>query len=467
MRIVYDGVSHAGKTTNLKQLSALFGTQRGSDLQSPGEVDGRTTYFDWVQLVAGAVCGFALTCEILTVPGQVVLTPRRRHLLKSADVVVYVCDSATAQLERCKEGLRVLREVSRSRARGLPFIVQANKQDNVDALAGPALSMALGLGAEQVVESIATEGIGVVDTFVWAVRTVSREIQSQTEAHDLRIDVRRAPTAHHVFEGVAAERMDPEWAAELLLEQTLAQMRIEQDLTVAPSRGVSELARKNGSRTLHAPPRLPAGDVPTGFIWPAHTGRETLRRLMTRSDAGKPSNSKGLTELRLGGHVLRTCPEQRFEDKEQARQALVRAARERTQLENLLAPDTVLVVSEAADGATWIWTVMRALATIEDSLDQSNQRRALVRAYAEAVADAIAVTIKRGIRLNLGPRSFGLDAGAARYIGDLGSGPMAEPAEQVQLVVRQLEALGGDAAQFREDLDRRLAQRPPAERLGT
>ena len=58
VRVVYDGVASAGKTTNLRQLAELFATQRTCELFSPAEMDGRTLYFDWLQIAAGMVCGF-------------------------------------------------------------------------------------------------------------------------------------------------------------------------------------------------------------------------------------------------------------------------------------------------------------------------------------------------------------------------------------------------------------------------
>ena len=62
VRVVYDGVAFAGKTTNLKQLCTLFAAQRSNELHTPAELRGRTLFFDWMQIMAGAVCGFPLLC---------------------------------------------------------------------------------------------------------------------------------------------------------------------------------------------------------------------------------------------------------------------------------------------------------------------------------------------------------------------------------------------------------------------
>ena len=111
VRVVYDGAASAGKTTNLRQLATLFAARHATEVHSESEVEGRTLYFDWMQIHAGAVAGVPLLCQIISVPGQVALTPRRRHLLSTADVVVYVCDSSGAAVERAREGLRVLEAV--------------------------------------------------------------------------------------------------------------------------------------------------------------------------------------------------------------------------------------------------------------------------------------------------------------------------------------------------------------------
>ena len=179
VRVVYDGVACAGKTTNLRQLCLLFAAQRCSAVTSPAELHGRTLFFDWMQIMAGAACGFPLLCQVLSVPGQVVLGPRRRHLLGSADVIVYVCESHEAAIAAAKAGLELHDHLARERGIEVPLVIQANKQDQPGALDGPALLRALGREGTPLVEGIASDGVGVVDTFVAAVRTVVRSLQSR------------------------------------------------------------------------------------------------------------------------------------------------------------------------------------------------------------------------------------------------------------------------------------------------
>jgi len=450
VRVVYDGVSNAGKTTNLEQLSALFASQRATELYAPGEVNGRTLYFDWLQIVAGVMCGFPLTCQVLSVPGQVVLTPRRRHLLATADLVVYVCDSGASETAAAARALRTLVEVRAERGGDLPVVVQANKQDQPDAIGGRELTLALGLSDSPVVEAIAKDGVGVVDTFVTAVRTISRTIQARASRGRVRIPVERATGHRALLDRVAAVRVDPEWAAEALLEQVLAEMWMSE----RGARGGP--GADDGSATVAAP-RLPDAEVPTGFVWPAHTGRAILRRLSSASRSATARLRDGRAQIEIETHRLTTGLASRFEDGELARQALVRAARERTQLGELLATETVLVLSEAADGAHWLWTLTPALPSAPAAIASRAPaiRAELTRAFARAAAELAAIGARRGLDVDLDPQSFGIQGNAIRYVGGLRAVDRSAPADAAFDEARLVAALPDpERARFTEELER-------------
>ena len=63
------------------------------------EVGERTLWFVWLEYTGGLFEGRQIRCQIITVPGQTVLGHRRRAILETADVVVFVSDSAPAALE--------------------------------------------------------------------------------------------------------------------------------------------------------------------------------------------------------------------------------------------------------------------------------------------------------------------------------------------------------------------------------
>ncbi len=130
LRLVYDGPPGAGKTTNLSSVCELFGQTRRGEMNSPavGE-DGRTRYFDWLDFDAGVVGGYRLRCQLLSVPGQRKWQSRRKHILDSADAVVFVF---RGNEEGLAEALPYLRETQGSLA--VPIVLQANHLDADGAL---------------------------------------------------------------------------------------------------------------------------------------------------------------------------------------------------------------------------------------------------------------------------------------------------------------------------------------------
>lgn len=462
VRVVYDGVACAGKTTNLRQLSTLFAAKRREELHSPADLRGRTLFFDWMQIDAGVVCGFPLLCQVVSVPGQVVLTPRRKKLLESADVVIYVCESRDEAIEASRVGLELVDRIAKEQGREIALVIQANKQDVSDAFDGAQLLDALDRRNTPVVEAIASEGVGVVDTFVTAVRSVARSVQARSEGDaSYRLDVRPVETANEVLDALTKERIDPEWAAEMLLEEVQSalivdlapaaeapapQIEIEKAVTVVP-----EKLEARG-------PLLPSADVPTGFIWPAHTGRAIVRALGLEGHASF-FDAEGRIAHLARGTVARTSIRSRFADDEAARQALVRCARECTQLERLLVPETVLVAQSSADGC-FIWRVQPDLPSVDDLLATRGAKADLLSAYGVAVVDALRISLRHGFAIDISPKSFGLQHGALRYIGELSSEPNTPErlSASLSIAVSVVERAGADVTSFLESVERECAR---------
>lgn len=482
VRVVYDGVACAGKTTNLKNLCALFAAQRVSDLQSPSELHGRTLFFDWLQIEAGVVCGIPLSCQVVSVPGQMVLTPRRRRLLSTADVVVYVCDSHPSSVAAARAGLELYDRLAEGREHPPPLVIQANKQDGRDALDGVELARALGRPGVPVVEAIASEGVGVIDTFVTAVRTLVRSLQARVDDQALHVTVRSAETPAELLQVLTSEALDPEWAAEMLLEEAHAAFMLEE--AVAAVRGddslrarlaaagdeLSHIDRRAPSESPPAsagidPPRLPSHEVPTGFIWPAHTGRAVVRGLALAEETPRALDEDGTLVHVVDRHVVRTSARARFVDNEAGRQALVRAARMCTQLGRLHVPDTVLVAQTARDGACWIWTVRPDLPSISRLQREGFASAEVLAAYAAAMVEAVRAALRHGFSIDLSLSSFGLQQGMLRYLGDVWPevSSAAELTSSLAASVDALERAGADVPAFLDALERELSRRPAQE----
>ena len=462
IRVVYDGVAGAGKTTNLRQLASHFAAQRTTELYSPAEIEGRTLYFDWMQIHGGVVCGFPVLCQVISVPGQVVLTERRRHLLETADAVVYVCDSARDALEQAREGLAVLDGVSRGRASPPVLVVQGNKQDQAHALAGPRLLEAIERRDATLVEAIAVDGIGVVDTFVAAVRAVARHMDERVAREAVRVPVEPAQDARALLARMESIAIDPEGAAELLLTEVAAAYDARRRRPDRPSSRAKTLppAAVDGA---HAP--FPRPDVPAGYVWPAHSGRARLDGLARPGDGVVPLDENGEARFVGSGFALRTSRRVYFPDADRARQGIVRAAREHTQLGALLAPETVLALQPVDDERSWLWTISPALpsaaAWLRDAGD-GGERSRRVEAFAVAVGHALACAEAHGIALDTAASNFGVESDALRYVGDLAP---VEPGALERMVAAALGAFDEHSEErvlFLERLERERARRGAA-----
>lgn len=171
LRIVYDGPSRAGKTTNLRTLASLLPVSRRSEVRTPSATPGGSTLrYDLLEVDVGLVESsrgeHPARCEVLSVPGQLSLAAHRVALLASADAAVLVLDATPVATRRNRTSLSALRAF---RAAGLlaevPLVLQANKQDVAGARSAAALARALELPASRSVDAVAVAGEGVRETF--------------------------------------------------------------------------------------------------------------------------------------------------------------------------------------------------------------------------------------------------------------------------------------------------------------
>ncbi len=181
LRIVYDGLGTAGKTTNIRQIHALFTLARCGDVFVPEEHRGRTLFFDWLELEVGFLDEHRLRCQILTVPGQFAYVQRRWHLLNAPDAIVAVCDSSPSGVTRARYAMRFLSAMLEAGScPDVPLLIQANKQDLPGALGAADLARELGLAPDtRVIEAVASQGEGVRETFVRALLAARERVRVQ------------------------------------------------------------------------------------------------------------------------------------------------------------------------------------------------------------------------------------------------------------------------------------------------
>ena len=131
-KIVYYGPGRSGKTTNLHYIYDRVPDARRGAMVSLATQNERTLFFDFLPLDLGTIAGFQTRFQLYTVPGQIYYRSTRKLVLSGADGVVFVADSQRRQFDENLDSLRDLHEVLAEQgvdARGLPLVLQYNKQN--------------------------------------------------------------------------------------------------------------------------------------------------------------------------------------------------------------------------------------------------------------------------------------------------------------------------------------------------
>lgn len=168
VKIVYYGPGLSGKTTNLETLHRLTDPHRQQPLVSLRTEQDRTLFFDLLPFDLGKLYGLDIRLKLYTVPGQIQYDTTRKQVLAGADGVVFVADSQRSQ---AGENVRMVRYLKNNLlANGLdpatiPLLFQWNKRDLPELLAAEELDSQLNWRKVRALESVATVGTGVIETF--------------------------------------------------------------------------------------------------------------------------------------------------------------------------------------------------------------------------------------------------------------------------------------------------------------
>jgi signal recognition particle receptor subunit beta len=182
LKIVYYGPALSGKTTNLEQIHARVNPSRRSELVSLKTNEDRTLYFDFLQLELGKISGLKPKIQLYTVPGQSYYEASRKLVLRGADGVVFVADSAENRVEA---DLRAWRDMKahlislRINPKTTPIVVQFNKQDLPNAVDPEVLKRVMRLNGEPTFSAVAVQNKGVFETLKTITNAVVRQVQRQ------------------------------------------------------------------------------------------------------------------------------------------------------------------------------------------------------------------------------------------------------------------------------------------------
>jgi signal recognition particle receptor subunit beta len=177
IKIVYYGPAVGGKTTNLQVLHQKVEPQHRGEMVSINSAQDRTLLFDLLPVKASGFRGFDLRLQVLAVPGQALYAATRRLVLKGADSLVFVANSAA---DRWEENVQSFREMTENLLAhqldpsSLPLVLQYNKRDLPEVTPSEFMDRTLNARKVPSIPAVALRGEGVLETFA-AVLTATME----------------------------------------------------------------------------------------------------------------------------------------------------------------------------------------------------------------------------------------------------------------------------------------------------
>jgi hypothetical protein len=362
IRIVYDGAPMAGKSTSVSAL----GRGLGSEVYSPAEVGGRTLYFDWLDYTGGLFEGRRIRCQIISVPGQATLAPRRRRLLESADAIVFVGDSSPAGFIADRAYLSGLcRVLDQLPGPPVGVVLQANKRDHAHAVPLENIrsmldSMDLRVG---VVESIATDGSGIREAFVFGVRLALDRVRELMRTGQLQRVRPQVDSAQELLDLLKrSEDGSMEYAAAAGLVHTRVSDVRPQSIV---SEALAQAARENEVETAGAVgrdgyvPATPDERVGSGMVWPPVDGRTVLQEVaqarvqLNRTEQGDWAGAAN------GRWQVHSAASEVFEDIDEGRMVLVQSARVHAANARGKAVERCVVLASDGHGRYRLWHIAR------------------------------------------------------------------------------------------------------------
>ena len=127
------------------------------------------------------IYGLTPVIQLYTVPGQNYYQSSRKVVLKGADGIVFVADSAR---ERAKDNLESWRDMQvhiryHNLSENIPIVIQLNKQDTENAITQREIRRLLGAETSPLIGAIAVYGKGVLETVKLICKETILSIQPQ------------------------------------------------------------------------------------------------------------------------------------------------------------------------------------------------------------------------------------------------------------------------------------------------
>jgi signal recognition particle receptor subunit beta len=304
VKLVYYGPPVGGKTTNLQILHRCADARRRGELISINSAQDRTILFDLLPLKTPGFRGFDLRLQVLAVPGQAMYSATRRLVLKGADSLVFVANSA---LDRWEENIQSYREMTQNLLSHhldptkMPLVFQYNKRDLPQVVEIEALDRAVNGRKAQVVPAVAVRGEGVLETFGGILALTVQDMASRYAILDVK-------------EGAPARQ----WAEQTLME-LFGRTRLSFEPQAAPATRLMPRVEPPVGAPGAPPPPTPAGYTVVRVAPPPAPPEEAHRATGADAKAGELVETYAEASAQLGAALTelreeRDVARQRLED---------------------------------------------------------------------------------------------------------------------------------------------------------
>lgn len=169
IKLVYYGPALSGKTTNLVALHEVAASESTGRLMTLETKDDRTLFFDLLPLTFKGRGDLSVRLKVFTVPGQVIHGSTRRLVVQGADGVAFIADSQMNEARANAEAFKDLKENLKAHGmdlKSMPVVIQFNKRDMPNVRTEEELGRLAAQGNEPVYLAVATQGKGVVESFM-------------------------------------------------------------------------------------------------------------------------------------------------------------------------------------------------------------------------------------------------------------------------------------------------------------
>lgn len=467
IRLVYDGPPAAGKTTSVRALAGSLAQKTYTPAEDP---EGRTRWFDWMEYVGGRFEGCQIRCQIVSVPGQRVLIARRRRVIENADVVVFVADSSEPNVSRTLDYLFELRDMLADTHPPVGVILQANKRDLPGAIPLDELRQWLAVAGWPigVVESIAADGTGIREAFVYAVRLALDRVRDLIHRRALASAPDGPGSADELLDALQADEVRE--TTPLAIEQGPGSLAAELFREVLA--GETEASRAPAAGPIAGAPRPPDAAVPSGAIWPPVEGRAILSELAQIALAPRRLASGDWAAGLGSGWRVVSGRDATFASLDEGRAALIQWARLHANAAGTISPRRCIVLADDGDRGWRLWQIVHAEPALREAIERALREPsgeavvARLTQIAQLLLDVDDRLARLPLTLPCNLDCVGALDGVAVYIGlmpEATAAPAApRPRSEPRALVRgQLEP--AVAASLREralDLDHVLARLP-------